>query len=403
YPSQHNVIHQNRLREDIPTIAELLQERGYQTAGFVNNSQVGKLVGFDRGHDDFFEVWQGLSERQVIKRAQQKVQELAGYSDHGAATTNKLVFDWLRQRRRHDKPFFLFIHYIDAHNPFKAPRPFRFKYFKTDVRREVDMTKVWKIADNPLICYTDDLAPNEAEIEAITALYDEEIGYVDDQIGRLVDYLKKMNVLDESLLILTADHGEHLGEHGFFSHVASLYEPIVHIPLILRYPFGIDGQSVSRQPVQHIDILPTILAACDFRERKGLKIPGLNLLDCLDIQASSRLLFAEWEGRIPHFVRNRLRDSNHHSLFERFQKRLWMIRSEEFKLIADSQGHFELYNLRDDPKESVNLCNKQTATYNKLRTALENWRDTEVTGQTSESYDYSGEVLKKHLKALGYL
>ena len=93
YPSQHNVIHQNRLREDIPTIAELLQERGYQTAGFVNNSQVGKLVGFDRGHDDFFEVWQGLSERQVIKRAQQKVQELAGYSDHGAATTNKLVFD----------------------------------------------------------------------------------------------------------------------------------------------------------------------------------------------------------------------------------------------------------------------------------------------------------------------
>ena len=265
------------------------------------------------------------------------------------------------------------------------------------------MTKVWKIADNPLICYTDDLAPNEAEIEAITALYDEEIGYVDDQIGRLVDYLKKMNVLDESLLILTADHGEHLGEHGFFSHVASLYEPIVHIPLILRYPFGIDGQSVSRQPVQHIDILPTILAACDFRERNGLKIPGLNLLDCLDIQASSRLLFAEWEGRIPHFVRNRLRDSNHHSLFERFQKRLWMIRSEEFKLIADSQGHFELYNLRDDPKESVNLCNKQTATYNKLRTALENWRDTEVTGQTSESYDYSGEVLKKHLKALGYL
>jgi len=111
-----------------------------------------------------------------------------------------------------------------------------------------------------LVCLTDDFELSEAEIQALTCLYDEEINYLDYKIGELVDHLEKANLLDESLLILTADHGEHLGEHGMYSHVASLYEPIVHIPLILRCPAVVKPETVSQQPVQHIDIFPTILA-----------------------------------------------------------------------------------------------------------------------------------------------
>lgn len=403
YPCQHGVVHQNKLRSDIPTLAEHLQNNGYHTAGFVNNSQVGGLVGLNRGHKDFYEVWQGLSKDQIFKRVEHKARQLAGSSDHGASETNKLIIRWLTEGWNQEKPFYLFIHYIDAHNPLKAPRPFRYKYLTKNLRTQVDMAKIRKVADNPLVCFTDDFELSEAEIRALTCLYDEEINYLDFKVGELVDSLKKMNLLDESLLILTADHGEHLGEHGMYSHVASLYEPIVHIPLILRYPAAVKPETVSHQPVHHIDIFPTILESIDLDKTNGVTNTGRSLFESLEKNAASRTLFAEWEGRIPHFVRDRLNNKNRERIKQQFTNKLWMSRTADFKLIADSRDQFELFNTKDDPDETINLCRKESTIFNKLRTALENWRDSTSRAQTSVSYDYSEETLKKHLKALGYL
>ncbi|NIR71676.1 sulfatase [candidate division KSB1 bacterium] len=403
YPNAHGVIHQNRLGDDFPTVAEILQRSGYQTAGFVNNSQVGELVGLSRGHDDFYEIWRGLSKEQIVKRAIYNARRFAGYTDHGASETNKLIFHWLTKKWKRGKPFYMFIHHIDAHNPLKAPRPFRFKYLTESLRKQVDMAKIWKIADNPLVCFTDDLELNEAEIEAVTCLYDEEINYVDCKIGELVDYLAHMKLLDHSLLIVTADHGEHLGEHNLYSHVASLYEPIVHIPLILRYPRELASEAASDQPVQHIDLLPTILEVGGSDEGYKLNGAGRNLFECLNGEEASRILFAEWEGRIPYFVRNKLQGVRNHPLVERFRNQLWMARWGSFKLIADSKGHFELYNLDEDPQEQVNLYGKASTIFDQLRNALEDWRNSGASPVTSRSYDYEDETLRKHLKALGYL
>jgi len=403
YPCQHGVVHQNKLRSDIPTLAEHLQKNAYHTAGFVNNSQVGYLVGLNRGHNDFYEVWQGLSKNQIFKRVEHKARQLAGSPDHGASETNKLIIRWLTEGWNQGKPFYLFIHYIDAHNPLKAPRPFRYKYLTKNLRTQVDMAKIRKVADNPLVCFTDDFELSEAEIQALTCLYDEEINYLDYKVGELVDSLKKMNLLDESLLILTADHGEHLGEHGMYSHVASLYEPIVHIPLILRYPAAVKPGTVSHQPVHHIDIFPTILKSTDIAKTNGVTNTGRSLFESLEKNAASRTLFAEWEGRIPHFVRDRLNNKNREKIEQRFTNKLWMSRTADFKLIADSRGQVELYNTKEDPDEKINLSKKESIIFNKLKTALESWRNSTTKAQTVESYDYSAETLKKHLKALGYL
>ncbi|TDI88469.1 MAG: hypothetical protein E2O77_11195 [Caldithrix sp.] len=403
YPCQHGVVHQNKLRSDIPTVAEHLQRNGYHTAGFVNNSQVGNLVGLNRGHDDFYEVWQGFSKNQIFKRMANKARQFSGSSDHGASETNNLIFRWLKGGWNREKPFYLFIHYIDAHNPLKAPRPFRFKYLTKKMRSQIDMAKIQKVADNPLVCFTDGLELTETEIHALTCLYDEEINYLDYKIGELVDHLKKRNLLEDSLLILTADHGEHLGEHGMYSHVASLYEPIVHIPLILRYPAVVKPETVSHQPVQHIDIFPTILESTDLDKRNSATGTGRSLFKSLEKNAASRTLFAEWEGRIPHFVRDRLNDKNGERIEQKFTNKLWMSRTSDYKLIADSRDQFELYNTKNDPDEQMNLCEKEPTNFTKLRTALESWRDSTTREQTSESYDYSEETLKKHLKALGYL
>jgi len=363
YSSQHQVIHQNKLNDDIPTIAQVLKKQGYHTAGFVNNSQVGELVGL-------------------------------------AARTNRLAFNWLRNSWNREQPFYMFIHHIDAHNPLKAPRPFLFHFLSKELRNQIDMEKIWKVADNPLACFTDDIELNEAELEALTCLYDEEIRYVDHILGQLVKLLEEMNVFDDTLLILTADHGEHLGEHGMYSHVASLYEPIVHIPFILRYPRE-QSPAVRDDYIQLVDIFPTISAAGN-SEPTHSSLPGKNLLDP-NRDGDNRLLFAEWEGRIPFFVKDRLNDNNRKRITEHFSNKQWMCRRGELKLISDERGTYELYNTVQDPEEKDNLSKKQPAVFDQLREALEEWKNSADSSRPSETYEYKDERLKKHLKALGYL
>lgn len=400
YPSQHKVIHQNKLNDDIPTVAQLLKKQGYHTAGFVNNSQVGELVGLSKGHDAFHEVWQGFSRKQVFRLGAHKIREFLGYSDDGAARTNQLAFNWLRKGWNREQPFYMFIHHIDAHNPLKAPRPFLFHFLSKELRSQVDMEKIWKVADNPLACFTDDIQLNEAELEALTCLYDEEIRYVDHIIGQLVTLLEEMKVFDDTLLILTADHGEHLGEHGMYSHVASLYEPIVHIPFILRYPRELSPQ-VREEYVQIVDIFPTISAACN-SEASDSNLTGRNLLES-NADGDPRFLFAEWEGRIPFFVKDRLNDSNRKRITEQFSNKQWMCRRDEFKLINDEHGNYELYNTTSDPNETENLNEKNPAIFDQLRDELEEWKSNADSTRPSDTYEYKDERLKKHLKALGYL
>lgn len=403
YPKDHGVVHQNSLRNEVPTIATLLRNHGYQTAGFANNSQVGELVGLNQGFDDFYEVWRGLSKKQILKRLIYHSKRIGGYIDDGASLTNKLVFNWLDKRWNEDKPFYLFIHYIEAHNPLKAPKPFKYKFLTKDIREQVDMAKIWKVANNPLICLTDELKLNETEIEALHCLYDEEINYVDSKIGELTDFLVQKKLINKTILIITADHGEHFGEHGFYSHIASLYEPVVHIPFILRYPSEISSHSRSHQLVQHIDLMPTILEVVGVYEEGKLSLTGRNLLDCLNGEEDSRILFAEWEGRIPYFIRDRLKNVKDHPLIERLKKPLWMARSGNFKLIADDQGHYQLYNLKRDPDEKNNLCRQDSTLFQHLKQALDDWLKEKADAGPSQTYDYEDEILKKHLKELGYL
>lgn len=400
YPSQHQVIHQNKLNDDIPTVAQVLKKQGYHTAGLVNNSQVGELVGLAKGHDTFHEVWKGFTRRQVFKLGAHKIRKFLGHADDGAARTNQLAFNWLRKVWNREQPFYMFLHHIDAHNPLKAPRPFLFHFLSEELRRQVDMEKIWKVADNPLACFTDDIQLNDVELQALTALYDEEIRYVDHIIGQLVNLLEEMNVFDDTLFILTADHGEHLGEHGMYSHVASLYEPIVHIPFILSYPPMISpGQRDDY--IQLVDIFPTLYAACS-SEPVESNLPGKNLLDAEE-DGDARLLFAEWEGRIPFFVKDRLNDSNRKRITEQFSNRLWMCRRNEFKLIGDEQGNYELYNTATDPDETEELSKTEPAVFDQLRDALVAWKNKAESPRAADTYEYKDERLKKHLKALGYL
>lgn len=400
YPAQHGVVDQNRLSEEITTIAAELQQHGYQTAGFVNNSQVGDLVGLHRGHEAFFEIWQGAAEAEVARRAIHKVKDWSGYADHGAAETNRRVCDWLAGARDPDRPFYAFIHYIDAHNPLKPPRPYRDHFFTREMQKQVDLEKIRQIAENPLICLTDEISLSEPEIAALKALYDEEIRYVDAKIGELVSWLTLHDLFHETLLIVTADHGEHWGEHGLYSHVASLYEPVVHVPLIVHFPAALRRSQVMEPLVQLVDILPTIFAAAEIPDLP----PGCRGISLFDVptRGGHSAVFAEWEGRIPYFIRDRCQQQGREKIPPFISEKQVMIRRGNHKLIRRESGALELYDLAADPQERENLAAARPALAKELAEQLGRSLEEMQNTNPTQEYDLSEQVLK-NLRDLGYM
>ncbi len=410
YPSQHGVTDNTTLSKSLPTIAETLLKAGYDTAGFVNNPLVGAMVGLDRGHEQFFEMWRGVTSGSRFVRAchylYRRLRDAAGVNDHGGLATNQKVQQWLQQRTKSDKPFYLFLHHIEPHNPIAAPRPFRYKFVTPDVSAAIDRNKLAKMANNPLCYFTQDITLTETERSYLIGLYDGEIAYVDHLLGQLINYLREMNRLDNTLLIVTADHGEHLGEHDFYSHVASLYEPIVRIPVIIRYPELYEPGTVVDGPVQTVDIFPTILQAIGQKHSGPLPLQGTSLAPVQGrVQIDKeRPIIAEWEGRIPKFVKSRSLEQQN-GVIQRnafMSVKLKMVRQGRFKYILSEDGNEQLYDLRLDAEERCNIADANSEQRRRLRqhlALLDN--DQEFAAKVSETEIDAD--LEARLKGLGYL
>lgn len=403
YPSQHGVIDNRRLNSSIPTMAETLLRHGYNTVGFVNNSQVGEFVGLHKGHRTFYEVWKGTKSKTIIERTARyflrKTTEIAGISDHGARKTNLLVKQWLYGNRH--RPFYMFIHYIEPHNPLKAPHPHRYKYLKKD-NVKINKEKLDLVAHNPLICFTDNIVLNEDEKEALIALYDGEIDYLDSRLGEVIEYLKKNKIYDDTLIIITADHGEHFGEHGLYSHVASLYEPIIHIPLIIKYPGDYKDQNRVSELVQLTDIYPTVLSAIGFDRKVLGNVEGQSLFGRDNKTKYHEYIIAEWEGRIPEYVSRRIKDSNGDPIISLFKEPIAMIREGKYKYILHAHGREELYDLSKDKSEIHNIKEEKKEITERLKQKLIQWqsKNKEMEHAIQSLID---EVTKKNLESLGYM
>jgi len=404
YPSRHGVVDNNRLNKNIPTLSEVLLTSGYKTAGFVNNSQVGELVGLEKGHETFVEVWKGTGGMSIVNRGMnylvRNTKELMGINDHGAERTNQLAQRWIREKKGNS--FYMFIHYIEPHNPINAPHPFKNKYWANKNSRSIDKKKLYLVAHNPLFCFTKNIRLNEEEIIALKALYDGEVSYLDHKIGELIEFLKRNHTYDNTLIIVTADHGEHFGEHDLYSHVASLYEPILHIPLIIKYPEWIHKRARISELAQLIDIYPTVIEALDLDPRFLKGVQGTSLFETNKTAKYHDYIIAEWEGRIPDFVMKRMKNSDGDSIVDKFREPMSMIREGRYKYILNSKGREELYDLDNDKREVNNISEKKNEIRKRLREKLTQWQslNNRVDYEKQSRLD---EATKKNLKNLGYM
>ncbi|MCI0604243.1 sulfatase-like hydrolase/transferase [bacterium] len=354
------------------TLAEILRKNGYATAGFVSApflySDFGYNQGFDH-YDDFTVKFDAKNIREANKIAHRGITSPA---------LTAAIHKWLSNN--HERKFFLFLHYWDVHYDYSPPPPFD-KMFDPKYNGTINGRNFHL---NPKI----KTGMKQRDLAHILALYDGEIAYTDFHIGELITTLKRLNVFDDSLIIFTADHGDEFLEHGGKGHRRTLYDEVLRVPLIIKFPSGAEfakGKVVDT-PASILDIMPTIL------KYLGLKVP---------IESDGDELLSALNGH---------RTNSNRSLFASLRYDLYAVQSGNTKFIANLESfQKELYDLTNDPQEQNNLLHE--GNQNKIeehQRILLNWLNKERQKYRSlprnqmDTFEMS-EEMKEQLRSLGYI
>jgi arylsulfatase A-like enzyme len=378
YPNQHGVQSRNqRLDAAIPTIAQLFRDSGYETGGIVSWFFVGKRYGFDRGFISFEELLPQRHDLAGARRGEQVVDA---------------ALAWLAARDQR-RPFFLFVHLFDPHLHYDPPEPYG-KLFGGDSLAP-DAGRYEKLRPYIKGLQREPRRIPAAKLEQVVALYDGEIRYADDQLGRLLDAVGTQGIDDRTVVMVTSDHGEELDDHGSMEgHQWTLYDEVLHVPLVLRVPAGPRGRTVN-DLVEIVDIAPTLLGLAGIEPPPGFR--GRSLQPWLvepQPEAKPRLVFSQ---------------------IERFNSRS-AVRGDRYKLIhtrargkrasgAPDEAGYELYDLRSDPGEHENLYAQRPEVAAGLRAALERWQRDAPAGDPPSGAPapaFSAEE-RAQLERLGYL
>jgi arylsulfatase A-like enzyme len=362
-------LHETRVNFDTPytarhaTLAEVLRGRGYQTAGFVGNTiflcpAFGLHRGFD--HHECF----GRSLGTILQASalgykvsnDKRIREFLGYFQYpgrrNAAQLNKAVLDWLdgRDRRR---PFFAFVNYFDAHTPYIPSKEAVGRFAPTArAMRQNDLQRTFS-AD---------------ELKDMQGCYDECILGLDLEVGRLLDRLRERGDLENTVVVLTSDHGEHLGEHGgLVDHGFSLYAPLLHVPLIIIPPSRAPAGEVISQPVSLLDLPATVCDVVGLGDQGHF--PGNSLTSLWKggraVRVSMDMPSVSEAEPSPFPIPRRypLSKGTMRSL-------VW----RDYHYIRNGDGGEELYHMGDDPQEESNLVGSGAArvVLPRLRVALKN-------------------------------
>ncbi len=237
------------IHPDIPLLAESLQAAGWRTAAFCSSPYLNPAFGFGRGFDLYHNTDLEKSDFEDTVFLEDRYQWNEVHADITSPRIEELTVDWLDKNK--GEKFFLFLHLWDPHFDFIPPPPYD-TLFDPDYQGEV----------SPLhFMFNEAINPNmdPRDLEHIIALYDGEIAFTDHYLGLIFRRLKELDLWEDTLVIITGDHGEEFFEHGLKGHRESLYDETVKIPLIIKLPGGAGQDRKIAQQVSIIDIAVTIL------------------------------------------------------------------------------------------------------------------------------------------------
>jgi len=308
-----------------------------------------------------------------------------------AGETNKDVFGWLKEN--YDKKFFLWIHYFDPHMPYTPPAPYNGLYYEGDPKKKTpdSMKEVrfprgfYHKPHDRLIKWLDGIQ----DVAYPPSQYAGEISYVDNCLGDLVTFLEETGLDNKTLLAVTADHGESLGEHHIYFDHKGLYDQTMHVPLLFRYPGRLKPRELDGL-VGSVDIMPTVLNIA------GIEIPET-------IRGRSLLRFLKDGGD----------EINGRIYGEHVNDSQVMVRTQAWKCIKTyrtiayhekfgiTEGNIELYNMQDDPDELVNVAPNHDELVEQFGQDLDTWL-SDALYSTRMPANLMDKESKEMLRALGY-
>jgi arylsulfatase A-like enzyme len=349
------------LPQDAETLAERFQEAGYRTAAFVANPLISPRHGYSQG----FEVFKRIKDTSRLLDAAR---------------------GWLAENGGGREPFVLYLHVMDVHGPYDAPREdFEAALREIDPGESRALTEA-DYAQIPKYMRGIPFASDEEryQLKSWRARYAAGIRRLDRTLGPFLDELRSSGVLDRAHFVLTSDHGEELLEHGGWNHGHNLYDHQLHVPLFIRLPLAQEAGRRVPALVSLMDVLPTLAALGGIEAPAG--ILGRDFAAALRGAPPPRVtaVFAEGVNGNP---------------------RMSGVRTLSQKLIWDEKrGELQLYDLASDPEECRNLSSEDRASVARLESYLESQRSRNAARGvlTPETMSIDGE-LEKQLKALGYV
>ena len=403
YPGIHGVDSwTDILPGGLTTIAEVLSDNGYHTAGFSANPFITMEYNYAQGFDEFY-YSPGNGYKQLffpndvlssrIPGSFEKAFEMnlvdADCAYGNAHSMNKKIIPWLEAN--HDSHFFLYLHYMDPHVPYNPTN----KKFSAGKPLGRDDLRALGAVHNP----EDTVSIDDKLMDKIISRYDDEIIDLDNKIGEVFQTLTKYNLWDNTLVIITADHGDEFGDHGFGGHGHSMFQELIHVPLIFIFPndeYG--GMNIGRR-VELIDLFPTI---SDFTGAKpDSRYDGFSLLPLINgdpeiYNGSKKEYFGEYSP-----VEEQWPISSTYAVVDSGVKYL----HSTFKQVT-RLDRFEMYDLSSDPEEQLNIVTDNPDTAAKLALKLKEYQ----TLCDSVRYDIDdldlnnlSEEQLNRLKALGYI
>lgn len=400
------------LGDEFTTAAEVFREAGYETGAVLGNMSIGRGSGFEQGFDatvdgpvrifylSAFEkvpairilMGMGIAPPDAVLRLLHRKTFLQNEAVR-ADRINADAIDWLDDRDG-DRPFFLFINYMDPHDAYDPPEEFRQK-FAANADPELGFVRYIRELGGTISSnrFVRDVAPefDQAKWDEMLDLYDAEIAYLDAEIGKLLAALDERGLGQDTIVIVTSDHGELFGEHGLANHFKALTREETHVPLLIRFPGKIDGGTRIATPAQLRDILPTVLELAEIPG--GPEMDGSSLVAILD-GTQTELRGGETVGFLYRPVDKEYPFTAPGHLLS--------MRDPDSMYVWSSTGMHGYFDFEEDPTEDHNLHGSAPAEAVAKR-RFEAWRSAAGFDDFGGKQKKVDRLMKDKLKALGYV
>lgn len=342
YPMAHGATQENlSLADRYVTLAETLAAAGYATFGCSGNPVVNLGSGLAQGFASFVETFRDEAKKRY-----------GGDEQH----PNCGAFAEFLAMSNRKQPFFAFVNFVEAHLPYQPPEPFLSRFLTIETSRP-ELLGAMRLRMRHH--YLREAGLPARQLAILGELYDGEVAYLDHLVGELLARLDADGRLQDTIVFVTSDHGENLGEHGHFAHVFDIHNTLLQVPLLVWFPDGIQAGTVRADVVQLVDLFPSILGLCGVPA--GEPGDGRDLF--VDGAAFSRRP-AVAEYYYPRQVLSLFDEeelTGNQDRFAPFRRRLRAVQDGEAKFVWSSTGAHELYDLDQDPHEQRNLLAGSTA------------------------------------------